>query len=144
MFRALIPPIFRSSRLLVTACGIRHQRCCRPAASSVHYTTSCKHSLVLLRMGEIIARNMLSWLELRINKPLLLHLVVCSCYYVWSLFHQETNPQHFKEYGNKFYICNHYRHKIWTASHNLCSLRERERRNILENLSDFTLWENID
>jgi len=34
--------------------------CCRPAASSVHYTTSCKHSLVLLRMGEIIARNMLS------------------------------------------------------------------------------------
>jgi len=26
-----------------------------PAASSVHYTTSCKHSLVLLRMGEIIA-----------------------------------------------------------------------------------------
>jgi len=30
------------------------------AASSVLYTTSCKHSLVLLRMGEIIARNMLS------------------------------------------------------------------------------------
>jgi len=29
-------------------------------ASSVHYTTSCKHSLVLLRMGEISARNMLS------------------------------------------------------------------------------------
>jgi len=34
----------------------------------VHYTTSCKHSLVLLRMGEIIARNMLSWLELLINR----------------------------------------------------------------------------
>ena len=32
----------------------------RPAASSMHYTTSCKHSLVLLRMGEIISRNMLS------------------------------------------------------------------------------------
>jgi len=30
------------------------------AASSVHCTTSCKHSLALLRMGEIIARNMLS------------------------------------------------------------------------------------
>jgi len=30
------------------------------AASSVLYTTSCKHSLVLLRMGEIIARNVLS------------------------------------------------------------------------------------
>ena len=30
------------------------------AASSVLYTTSCKHSLVLLRMGEFIARNVLS------------------------------------------------------------------------------------
>jgi hypothetical protein len=30
------------------------------AASPVHYSISCKHSLVLLRMGEIIARNMLS------------------------------------------------------------------------------------
>jgi len=30
------------------------------AASSVLYITSCKHSLALLRMGEIIARNMLS------------------------------------------------------------------------------------
>ena len=29
-------------------------------APTVLYTTSCKHSLVLLRMGEIIARNMLS------------------------------------------------------------------------------------
>jgi len=32
----------------------------QPAASSVHYTTSCKHSLMLMRKGEIIARNMLS------------------------------------------------------------------------------------
>jgi hypothetical protein len=30
------------------------------AASSMLYTTNCKHSLVLLRMGEIIARNILS------------------------------------------------------------------------------------
>jgi len=40
----------------------------RPETSWVHYTTSCKHSLVLLRMGEIIARNMSSWLELLINR----------------------------------------------------------------------------
>jgi len=33
----------------------------------MHYTTSCKHSLVLLKMGEIITRNMLSILELLIN-----------------------------------------------------------------------------
>jgi len=34
----------------------------------VHYTTNCKHSLVLLKMGEIIARNVLTWLELFINR----------------------------------------------------------------------------
>jgi len=38
-----------------TLLGHRHA-----ASSSVHYTTSFKHSLVRLRMGEIIARNMLS------------------------------------------------------------------------------------
>ena len=48
--------------------GIMYRWCCRPAASSVHYTTSCKHTLVVLRMGEIIARKMLSWLELLINR----------------------------------------------------------------------------
>ena len=43
------------------------------AASSVLYTTSFKHSLVLLRMGEIIVRNILSWLKFLIIKLLLLH-----------------------------------------------------------------------
>ena len=57
MFRAIISPILRSIKLclqLVVQCT----DCA--AASSVHYTTSCKNSLVFLRMGEIIARNMLS------------------------------------------------------------------------------------
>ena len=58
---------------------ISHRRCYLQAASWVHYTTSCKHSLVLLRMGEIIARNMLSWLKLPI-KLLLLQLVGCLYY----------------------------------------------------------------
>jgi len=40
----------------------------RPASSSVHYTISCKHSLVLLRMDVIITRNMLSWLELLVHR----------------------------------------------------------------------------
>jgi len=57
-----------------------HRRCCllvtrmrwncipphpghQQAASSVHCTTSCKHSLVFLRTGEIITRNMLNWLK---------------------------------------------------------------------------------
>jgi len=37
------------------------------------------HSLVLLRMGKIIARNMLSWLKVLI-KLLLLHLFGCLYY----------------------------------------------------------------
>jgi len=51
------------------------------AASPVLYTTSCKHSLVLLRMGETVARIMLNWLKLLI-KLLLLHLVGCLYYYI--------------------------------------------------------------
>jgi len=66
MFRAIISPADDHPG---------HQQ----AASSLHYTTSYKHSLVLLRMGEIIARNVLSWLKLLI-KLLLLHLVGCLYY----------------------------------------------------------------
>ena len=47
MFRAIITPIFRSTRLCVTACGIMHPQ-------------AVTHSLVFLKMGVIIARNMLS------------------------------------------------------------------------------------
>ena len=47
MFRAIILPIFMSTRLCVTACGF-----IIPQAVT--------HSLVLLKMGKIISRNMLS------------------------------------------------------------------------------------
>ena len=93
MFRAIISPIFRSTRLCLQLVVVHagdqeavelepvpllpgHQR----EAWSVLYTTSCKHSLVLLRKGEIIAPNMLSWLKLLIIKLLLLHLVGCLYY----------------------------------------------------------------
>ena len=75
MFRAIISPILRSTGLclqLVVQSTKQHGH--QQATSSVLYTTSCKHSPVLLRMGEIIARNMLSWLKLLI-KQLFLHLV---------------------------------------------------------------------
>ena len=55
MFRAIILPIFRSTRLCVTACGIMHPRCCRPVIPQ-----AVTHSLVLLKMDKIITRNMLS------------------------------------------------------------------------------------
>ena len=35
MFREIILPIFRSTRLCVTACGIMHPRCCRPPAGNI-------------------------------------------------------------------------------------------------------------
>ena len=56
----------------------------------MHYTTCCKHSLVLLRMGEIIARNMLSLLKLLI-KLLLLHLVGCLYVYIYVYIHMYTH-----------------------------------------------------
>ena len=52
-----------------TACGLMHRRCCRPAASSVHYITSCKHSLVRNHRPKHVELIGI------INKPLLLHLV---------------------------------------------------------------------
>ena len=36
MFREIILPIFRSTRLCVTICGIKHPRCCRAAISWQH------------------------------------------------------------------------------------------------------------
>jgi len=90
MFRAIISPILRSTRLCLqlvvkctgdAACWWQPHPGHQQAASPVHYTKSCKQSLVLLRMGEIIARNMLSWLKLLIIKLLLLYLISCLCYY---------------------------------------------------------------
>ena len=63
MFREIILPIFRSTRLCVTACGVMHpSRCCRPKATGI------------------------------INKPLLLHLVGCLYYlYQWCTVKQVSD-----------------------------------------------------
>jgi len=96
---------------MFTACGIKHRRCCllvtrtrwnwvpphpghQQAPSSVLYTTSCEHSLVLLRMAEIIDRNMLSWLKLLIIKLLLMYLVGCL-YYCLVLYFELTSSSYF-------------------------------------------------
>ena len=54
---------------------------CQPAASSVNYTTSCKHNLELLRMGENYCPKHVELIGI-INKPLLLQLIVCLYYCV--------------------------------------------------------------
>ena len=75
MFRAINFPIFRNTRRCVTACGIMQPRCCRPAPSWVHYTTSCNTQSSAPEDVELTGI---------FNKPLLLHLVGCLYYlYQW-------------------------------------------------------------
>jgi len=58
IFRAIISPILKSTRLcLQLVVKSTDDAACWQHRRSVLCTTSCKHSLVLLRMGEIIARN---------------------------------------------------------------------------------------
>ena len=84
MFRAIILPIFRSTRLCVTACGIMHPQCFRSATGLQHrgclIPQAVTHSLLLLKMGKIISWNMLSWLELLINRYFCILLVVYIIY----------------------------------------------------------------
>ena len=61
MFREIILPIFRSTRLCVIP-------------------QTVTHSLVFLKMGKTIARNRLSWLELLISRYCCIWLVVYIIY----------------------------------------------------------------
>jgi len=79
MFRAMISPIFRSTRLCVTAGGIMHPRCCRPATSWVYYTTSCKTQSSAPEYGWIHRPKHVELIG-TINKSLLLHLIGCPHY----------------------------------------------------------------
>jgi hypothetical protein len=99
MSRAIILPIFRSTRLCVTACGIMHPRCCQPAAWKrrdsasrppggiipVHYTTSCNTQP---SAPEDESDHRPKHVELIgiINKPLLLHLVGVYIIYTRTRF----------------------------------------------------------
>ena len=94
MFRAMIPPIFRSTRLCVTGCGIMNPRWCRQRRGCI-IPQVIKHSLVLLKMGGINARNMLSLLEL-LNKPLLLHLVGVYIIYILIVFINIAEPEAYR------------------------------------------------
>jgi len=79
MFRAIILPIFRRTRLCVTACGIMHPRCCRPPAGNIvdaYYTTSCNTKSSAPEHGQNNCPKHVELTEI-INTPLLLHLVGC-------------------------------------------------------------------
>ena len=95
MFRAIILPIFRSTRLCVTACGIMHHDVTghRPATSWVHYTTSCNTQSSAPEDGQY---NFPKHVELTgiINNPLLLQLVGCLYYlYQWCRIKQISDNE---------------------------------------------------
>ena len=68
--------------------GRQHRRCIIPQAVT--------HSLVLPKMGKIIARKMLSWLELLISRYCCIWLVFCIIY---------TNYAQSSKYQIMKYIC---------------------------------------
>jgi hypothetical protein len=95
VFRMIISPIFRSTRLCVAACGIMHPRCCRPvtlkrrlpgyrpATSWILYKTSCNTQSSAPEDGQNYRPKHVEMIRL-INKPLLLHPIGCLCYlYQW-------------------------------------------------------------
>ena len=79
MFREIILPIFRSTRLCVTACGIMHPRCCRPVAGRQHRGCIIPQAVTQSSVPKDVQNNFPKHVELTgiINKPLLLHLVGC-------------------------------------------------------------------
>ena len=87
MFRAIILPIFRSTRLCVTTCGIMHPRCCRQATDRQHRGCIIPQAVTQSSAPEYVRNNCPKHDEMTgiINKPLLLHLVACLCY-LYSLY----------------------------------------------------------
>ena len=80
IFRAMIPPIFRSTRLCVTACGIMHPRCCRPIA----WKRRNRKLLTQSNAPEDGRNHRTKHVELIgiINKLLLVHLVGVHIIYI--------------------------------------------------------------
>ena len=91
------------------------------------------HSLVFLKTGKIIARNMLSWLELIgiISKPLLLHLVGCIYYlYQWCTVKQISN--------NEIYLLIKYiKSVLWRLAKRLSYIEDARCLEVKENSALF-------
>ena len=82
MFRAIILPIFRNTRLRITACGIMYTRCCQPVAGRQHRGCIIPQTVTQSSFPEDGQNNYPKHVELTgiINKPLLLHIVGCLYY----------------------------------------------------------------
>ena len=120
MFRAIILPIFRNTRLCVAASGTMHPRCCRPATSWVHYTTSCntQSSVPVDGRNNRPKHVELIWI---INKLLLLYLVGCVYYlYQWCTVKQISHPERIlvKPDAEVFYLHLPVRLSLFKIRHN--------------------------
>jgi hypothetical protein len=88
------PP--RRSALTLRHRAFLYPRCCRPVAGRQHrgciIPQAVTHSLVLLKMGKIIAQNVLSWLELLISRYRCIKLVV-SIIFLYIFFRLAPQSQ---------------------------------------------------
>ena len=120
MFRAIILPIFRSTRLCYSLwynapkmLPVGH----RPATSWVHYTTSSNTQSSAPEDGQ---NNFPKHVELTgiINKPLLLHLVGCLYYlYQWCTVKQISD--------NEIYLLiKHIKSLLWRVAKSLSYIEE--------------------
>ena len=119
MFRAIILPIFKSTRLCDTACGITHPRCCRPVAGNIvgALTTGRITQSSALEDGQ---NNCPKHVELTgiINKPLLLHLVGCLyyLYFIMSFLRLAKQSQFIPLQNVVYFITLHFLvRKIFTS-----------------------------
>ena len=76
------------------------------------------HSLLLLKMGKIFTRNMLSWLELLINKPLLLHIAGCIHY-----LYQWCTVKHISD-NEIYFLIKYIKSLLWRAAKCLSYIEE--------------------
>ena len=117
MFRAVILPIFKSTRLCVTACGIMHPRCCHCRGCIIPQAVT--HSLSAPEDGQ---NNCPKHVELIviINKPLLLHIVGCLYYlYQWCTVKQVSD--------NGIYLLNKYiKSVLWRVAKRLSYIEDAQ------------------
>ena len=102
-------PLWYNAPTMLPASGQQHRRWIIPQAVT--------HSLVLLKMGKIIARNMFELTGI-INKPLLLHLVGCLYYlYQWCTVKEISD--------NEIYLLIKYRKSVvWRVAKCLSYMEE--------------------
>ena len=120
MFRAIILPIFRSTRLCVTACGIMHSRYCLPVAGRQHRGCIIPQAVTQSNVPEDWQNNCPKHVELTgiINNPLLLLLVGCLFYlYQWCTVKQIS--------GNEIYLLIKYiKSVLWRAVKRLSCIED--------------------